>query len=407
MLLGLPRIVRAALLLIAAVPLLATAGHWPAGGADKRYSDLFIFGDSLTDTGNVYTLTKFLSSLEPPLVPAATPDTPYLRGRFSDGKVWVETLADRVRFPQAVLPAGLTLAGSPFPIADLLGSGNNFAIAGARTGEGGTFDALAIATGLKAQIEWFLTRSGQAADPEALYVVLAGGNDIRDAANITDRRQRRAAARLAAKNYRDAVARLAAAGAKNIIVGNSADVGRTPEARLVLDNAALATDATLAFNRALFPLLDELAVRADINLIKIDIYRLFDAVIRDALLRDGREFGVTEVEKPCLYFPDAENYGGGSVSCEVSLFADNHHPTATVHRILGEVAAACLSPGHWRHGTRDEDRDRDRSLRRFCETSPGDYHWWGHARHRSAPAAALPASWQGREAGADTSYGAR
>lgn len=407
MLLGLPKIVRAALLLIAAVPLLAGAGHWPAGGADKRYSDLFIFGDSLSDTGNVYMLTKFLSSLDPPLVPAASPDTPYLRGRFSDGKVWVETLADLVRFPQAALPAGMTLAGSPFPIQNLPGWGNNYAIAGARTGDGGTFDALHIATGLKAQIEWFLSRSGQAADPEALYVVLAGGNDIRDAAYIADRKQRRAAARLAAENYRDAVARLAAAGAKNIIVGNLADVGRTPESRLVLDNAALATDATLAFNRALFPLLDELAARTDIKLIKIDIFRLFDAVIRDALLRDGREFGVTEVDKPCLYFHDAENYGAGTVSCEVSLFADNHHPTAKVHRIVGEVAAACLSPGHRRHGIRDEDWDRGQSLRRFCETTPGDYHWWGFARHRSAPAVAFPASWHGREAGDDASCGAR
>jgi phospholipase/lecithinase/hemolysin len=404
---GLPRMLRAALLLIAAVPLLAGAGHWPAVGAGKRYSDLLIFGDSLTDTGNVYMLTKFLSSLDPPLVPVASPDAPYLRGRFSDGKVWVETLADLVRFPQAALPAGMTLVGSPFPIETLPGWGNNYAIAGARTGAGGTFDALHIATGLKAQIEWFISRHGDAADPDALYVVLAGGNDIRDAANIADRKQRRAAARLAAENYRDAVARLAAVGAKTIIVGNSADVGRTPESRLVLDNAAFATDATLAFNRALFRLLDELAAHSDIKLIKIDIFRLFDAIIRDALLRDGHEFGVTEVDKPCLYFPDTDNYGAGTVSCEVSLFADIHHPTAKVHRILGEVAAACLPSRHRRHDTRVEDSDRGPSLRRFCETKPGDRRWRAFARHRSAPAGAFPASWQGRAEGADESYGAR
>ena len=406
MLLGLPRILRAALLLIAAVPLFAGAGHWPAGSAGKRYTDLFIFGDSLTDTGNVYMLTKFLSSLDPPLVPVASPDTPYLRGRFSDGRVWVETLADLVRFPQAALPAGMTLVGSPFPIEGLPGWGNNYAIAGARTDVHGTFDPLGIPTGLQAQIEWFLDKNG-VADADALYVVLAGGNDIRDAANIVDRKQRRAAARLAAENYRDAVARLVAVGAKNIVVGNSADVGRTPESRLVLGNSALATDATLAFNRALFPLLDELAARTDINLIKIDIFRLFDAVISDALLRDGREFGVTEVDKPCLYFPDTENYGAGTVSCEVSLFADNHHPTAKVHRILGEVAAACLSPGHRRRDIHIDDDDRGRNLRRFCETKPSDYHWWGFAGHRSAPAVAFPALWQGREAAAGEPYGAR
>lgn len=407
MLLGLPKIVRTALLLIAAIPLLA-AGHWPAGGAGTgtRYSDLFIFGDSLTDTGNVYMLTKFLSSLNPPLVPVASPDTPYLQGRFSDGRVWVETLADLLRFPQAALPAGMSLVGSPFENEYSFGpGGNNYAIAGARTDVHGTFDPLGIPTGLPVQIEWFLTRHGDAADPDALYVVLAGGNDIRDAAYIVDRRQRRAAMRLAAENYRDAVARLVAAGAKNVIVGNSADVGRTPELRALSENAERATDATLAFNRALFPLLDELAARTDIKLNKIDIFRLFDAVIRDALLRGGREFGVTEVDTPCLHFLGVES--AGEAECEVSLFSDNHHPTAKVHRLLGEVAAACLSLGHSRRSAAIEDDDRGRKLRRFCETTPGDYHWWGFARHRSAPAVAFPASWQGREAAVDGSYEAR
>src|SRR4051794_6489859 len=61
------------------------------------------FGDSLTDTGNLYAAT-------------GQPPAPYDMGRFSNGPLWVEYLANQL--------------GVAAPTASLLG-GSNYAWAGA------------------------------------------------------------------------------------------------------------------------------------------------------------------------------------------------------------------------------------------------------------------------------------
>ncbi len=71
------------------------------------YSALYVFGDSLSDTGNVY------NSLG-----GAYPPPPYFNGRFSNGPVWVETFAANL---------GLTANAAT-------GGGTNWAFGGAVTG---------------------------------------------------------------------------------------------------------------------------------------------------------------------------------------------------------------------------------------------------------------------------------
>ena len=70
----------------------ATAAH--AG----PFSDMVVFGDSLSDTGNVASLTTAVFGSTFPAYPGAV-------GRFSNGPVWVETLA-----------AGLGLFGATHPL---------------------------------------------------------------------------------------------------------------------------------------------------------------------------------------------------------------------------------------------------------------------------------------------------
>ena len=73
------------------------------------FDEIIVFGDSLSDTGNV-----FISSGGPP-------SPPYFDGRFSNGPVTVERVADRL--------------GLPAPSPSLIG-GTNFARGGAETGPG-------------------------------------------------------------------------------------------------------------------------------------------------------------------------------------------------------------------------------------------------------------------------------
>lgn len=344
---------------LASAALLAWAGLLPLPAAADRPSGLYVFGDSLSDTGNVFTLTSFFAAVRPELGLVPLPDAPYLRGRFSDGPVWVETLAERAGFPDADASAGLTL-GPVFGNAILPGNGgNNFAIGGARAATGGSFDAFGIATGVNVQVDFYLARNP--VDPQALYVVLVGGNDIRDAARETVKPLRDARVRAAAESYRDAVAKLSAAGVRRVLVGNSPDIGRTPEAAVSPELAARSTDATQTFNRHLEAVLSRLARQARVTVLQLDLFDLFETIVEDAG-RGGRRFGITDVTTPCIGEPEGTD-------CATYLFWDGLHPTATGHRILGETAAACRIGRGERLGEAPDRAGRGEAarLQRFCE----------------------------------------
>lgn len=88
-------------------------------------SNVVIFGDSLSDTGNVLSLT---TAFAPPPFPSLSG----AEGRFSNGPVWVEHLAAGLGAPLNAAPANLIFNGSAVvPIGPL--SGQNYAFGGART----------------------------------------------------------------------------------------------------------------------------------------------------------------------------------------------------------------------------------------------------------------------------------
>ena len=60
----------------------------PAGAA-PRYTALYCFGESLTDVGNIYTLSHRTQPVSPP----------YSSGRFSNGPVWVQYMATSLGLP--------------------------------------------------------------------------------------------------------------------------------------------------------------------------------------------------------------------------------------------------------------------------------------------------------------------
>src|SRR5262249_12347175 len=113
--------------------------------------------------------------------PPPFPNYPAAPGRFSNGPVWTEYLAAGLGHPGASAPSNLIFNGTAVvPIGPQ--GGHNYAFGGARTGLGG---AAGATTGLFGElIAWNGSVFGQAltraADPNALYVVVAGPNDIRD-----------------------------------------------------------------------------------------------------------------------------------------------------------------------------------------------------------------------------------
>ena len=123
-----------------------------AGPAAAQWSNLYFFGDSLTDSG----------WFRPTLVQVAGPQAAIL-GRFTTNPnlVWSEHLADYY--------GTNATAGNQ--------GGTNWAVGGATTGTD-TSGALGPIPSLRTQITRYLTATGGHADSRALYTVWGGANDL-------------------------------------------------------------------------------------------------------------------------------------------------------------------------------------------------------------------------------------
>ena len=321
------------------------------GNAQAGYADLVFFGDSISDTGNVRSLTIAGGSPNP------FPSFPGALGRFSNGPVWTEYLAAGLGFPANAKPSNLIFNGTAaVPIGPQTG-GQNFSFGGARTlGDG----AAGPGTGLFAQLlAWdgvaFTGALTRAADPDALYVVLAGANDLRDARsdatlNVLERAQ---AAAKTAENVTNVLGLLAQAGARHFLISSLPDLGKTPEAVLI-GKTSESTQVTLAFNTALGLFsagLDAffLGFGIDLDIRTMDFYGLNEAVVDDALNNGGAKYGISNVTTACInpvapgayFFP-----GSTAVNCDSSAYSDPLHPSAASHRLIGQLALATVpEPG--------------------------------------------------------------
>jgi len=304
---SLRRMAGASALFVASLTATMTPGIAGANAASS-FTDLVIFGDSLSDTGN-------LSLYSGGFYPKAGTTQPYFGGGYSNGPLWTQLLANGLGQPAGAAPS-------------LIGGGN-YAWAGARTGSGGSPPGLLDQTSL-----WAATST---ADAGALYVLVGGGNDMRDARSTAqgttplDNAYRDIAAEAAVANLKSSLGVLASKGAKNVLVSNMPDLGTTPEA-LALDLSAASSDATNRFN-ALMPSLMNYGASVGLTMSFLDMAGLYDEVRQDALFNGGAQYGITNVFYPCAGFD-----GSNGADCDVSLFSDGLHPSARTHQILGQAA---------------------------------------------------------------------
>lgn len=283
------------------------------------FSKLYVFGDSLSDQGNVSVLSG-----------GALPPHEYTDGatvgRFTNGRNYVDYLAKDF---------GLTVAPS------LLG-GTNYAYGGARTNS----PTGSLLLGLGQQRDAYLTRLGSsAADANALYIVWAGANDIQDIlqnlqANPSyDPTQ---ALTNTGANLGNVIGSLAAAGARSIVVPNIPDLGLIPSVTGGGNPNLSVSGLVSSFNSGLEEILQglERAYPAT-EIIRIDAFSQLDT-----LYYNGAAFGLSNVSDGCysLYIQ------AGGASCadpDAYLFWDADHPTTAVHRILASnVLSAVPEPAN-------------------------------------------------------------
>jgi phospholipase/lecithinase/hemolysin len=292
--------------------------------ADAPYSSVIAFGDSLSDNGNYYRLIDRLT----PLVPGdGSPPPPYFIGRFSNGPVMVERLAQELGVPLI-----------------------DYAVAGAKTGpdltpasQGGPADHAdprAVGNGVVAQVQrvvkhqWYLDR-------DALYVVWAGPNDLFAISDLTDSKLVQATVSNAVRNLSSAVRTLVRHGARHILVPGLPDLGLTP---LLASESTEATALSDAFNKALSFALDRIESESR----GVDIMRFDVAGLLGEIHRHPGDFGFANATDQCILDPTyaclLTSFNSGPAAGY--LFWDDVHPTAAGHMLLANKVVAVVLPAH-------------------------------------------------------------
>ncbi|MBD1898938.1 SGNH/GDSL hydrolase family protein [Trichocoleus sp. DQ-A3] len=289
----------------------------PLKAVAASFDRIFVFGDSLSDTGNVSNLTGGFSPQSPP----------YYQGRFSNGPIWVDALANKLGLAPALVTE---LAGGANS-----SNGINFAFGGATSG---TKNVAGPLPGLQTEIDFFksgLAATKQSADSEALYIVWAGGNDYLGG-GVTDPTE-------PVKNISAAVTSLFNLGARNFLVANLPDLGKAPvglSGGIAMSNGL--NQLTEFHNSGLSYSLGELSKSLDgIKLKSLDINSLFNNVIANK-----EKFGFTNVTDSCLtnYAPPLVLDYKVCDDPDSFLFWDAIHPTAAGHKLVADLAFAALTP---------------------------------------------------------------
>jgi len=263
------------------------------------YDAIYVFGDSYCDVGNIFILTG-----------GAKPAAPYFNGRFSDGPLWVDHIASARNLP--MLP---TLAG-----------GTDYAFGGAHV-TGPVPTPAGNLPSVPQQVLLYLSQHGGKADPNALYILEGGGNDIIDAAGVGSPQELGFEIALGLSTSELILRR---AGAKNFLIPDLLDVSLLPVAK---PNAAFAHQATLSVNKSLNDLLFVEQLLQGIRIRRADVFSLFQSVAADAT-----HFGFIDITTPC--------FDGVHPPCAApdhGLFWDDYHPTVFGHSFFAVLAEAALS----------------------------------------------------------------
>lgn len=305
--------------------------------ANASLMDMFVFGDSISDTGNASQLTGGLIPPFPPYPPAGTDGTTV----FSSGPVWPTQLAQAL---------GLADPNNVNPLEPVLAAGiNNFAIGGANTDFTNTFGPSGGLLDQIALFEQIVMQPNAAPLPdEAWFVIAAGSNDLLFSSNPVE------TAPQAVDNIILAMETLEEKGAAHFLVFNLSDLGQTPFAgfpenvpNLV---AAALTDGTNLFNSELVT--DLLAFQTENPLVDVavlDINTFFAEIVLDpaAFGFTGEDIpGVPDGIGPCfnqaamppappLCPPEAWNS---------FVYFDLVHPSSRTHGLIAQAVLTAKIP---------------------------------------------------------------
>jgi phospholipase/lecithinase/hemolysin len=300
---------------------IATAGFvlfsflLPLKALAASFTQMYVFGDSLSDSGNFFNASLQATG-------TGSPPFPYFNGRFSNGSNWIDYLAQDLNLNPTLyteLSQGITPT-----------QGINFAFGGSTTGQANTIDPRV--PGLQQQIGLFasLFPTNQSADPNALYILWAGANDYLPTQSTTFTPFTTPETTIG--NLSFALSTLAGKGAKNFLVVNLPDLGKLPSTRSTQDSSRLNT-LTGQHNNSLTTTLNALSptLGSNLNIKLLDV----NFLVNDGISNPAR-YGFTNVTDACIN--NLSCVTGGQTVQNQYLFWDRIHPTTASHKKIAELA---------------------------------------------------------------------
>ena len=355
---------------------IAAALLFSTAASATQFSKVVVFGDSLSDAGNISLATN--PAIQPPLEFTTNPGQVAVQGIARDyGYVLGPSLAGGTDYawggagvltnspgtPAAVptitnqvnayLAAG---AADPNALYSIWGGANDIFYAATSAGAGATAQQL-IQQNVAAQIAQLQGAGYTAAQIQAMtptitqQVTAAVTAQVQAGAGVSSfmtANQAQAAIAAAAQQEVKLIGQLQAAGVKNILVFNLPNIGVTPSGTAQgAAAAAQLTGLSLIFNNGLNSGLGQLGK----GIIPVNTYGLINEVVANP-----SAYGFANVTVPAC------GAGASSVQCgpqgsglpytyapgtdQSYLFADGVHPTTAAHAMLAQVVLAEIAaPG--------------------------------------------------------------
>ncbi|MGQ3888140.1 GDSL family lysophospholipase PlaA [Legionella sp. CNM-1927-20] len=276
-------------------------------------NNVVVFGDSLSDNGNLYEYMRHRIPQSPP----------YYKGRFTNGPVWIEQLTNSY-FPNQV---NLHLL--------------DYAFGGAAISDNAADDDILFT--LNREINTYLLSHNNKASGQSLFVIWIGGNNY-----LALPENEEEANTIVVNGITSGVEQLVKAGAQHILLLNLPDLGKGPAARQLKAEEKL-TRLSNHHNELLGASLRELKVKyPTVQFLYFDTDRMVNK-----LLESPEEYGFTNTVDTCYDVLIDEVSKNSTLlmaaksatvdeTCEGYLFFDPVHPTALAHRLIADEVHTML-----------------------------------------------------------------
>ena len=292
----------------------------------------FGFGDSLSDTGNLWLLTKAVGQ-DPAVPPSVSPHMTYFNHRFSNGPVAFEYLWNHItsNAGDGMKPFLATLR---VPQKGAV----SFAFGASGTGFIESIPGPLLIPGLNGQVELFAAAlRGRKPPRRALYAVFSGANDylFASAAEPPD-------PVVVVGNIVNAIQKLYALGARDVMVLNLPNLSLIPLVPAELKGPL--TQLTVGHNILLAQALNGLAANLpDLRLIPVDVFTFTSQLAAQpgVDLNPALPFPLSH----CLFInPDSCTNAGTFDVDPKFFFWDAEHPSTATHAALGAFLFSKLVP---------------------------------------------------------------